>query len=177
MAHNWYALSVHSGKEDFVVEKIQQMIVTLGLKDVISDMLVPKQTKIVVKEGKKLLQKKRSLPGYILVKMEYNNQTVPLLTNIEEVRGFIKTGDQVYPMNDEEIERLRDEKPQGQSNQKMYITTVRVNDAVKIKEGPFIDMLGKVSHVDDVKGKVKVLVNLMGRDIPYELPIENIEKL
>lgn len=177
MAQKWYALSVHSGKEDFVVEKIQQTIVALGLKDVITDMLVPKQTKIIIKDGKKVLQKKRSLPGYILVKMEYSNQTAPLLTNIEEVRGFIKTGDNVYPMDDNEVERLKDDKQDGQSNQKVYVTTVRMNDAVKIKEGPFADMLGKVSNVDEVKGKVKVLVNLMGRDIPYELPIESIEKL
>lgn len=175
--HKWYVLNVHSGKEDFVVEKIQQMIAIQNLKNVISDLFVPKQSKIVVKDGKKLLQKKRMLPGYVLIKMLYNNQSAPMLTNIEEVRGFVRVGDDVHPLTDEEVERMRNDKGETQSKQKVYATTIRVNDAVKIIDGAFKDWLGKVSSVDEAKGRVKVLITFMGRENPIELDMTQVQKL
>ena len=69
--HNWYVLNVHSGKEEFVAEKIKQSIEALNLGTLISDIFIPKQSQIVVKEGKKSVQKKRMLPGYIFIKMFY----------------------------------------------------------------------------------------------------------
>lgn len=175
--HKWYVLSVHSGKEDFVVEKIQQMIDIQGLKSLISDLFVPKQSKIIVKDGKKVLQKKRLLPGYVLIRMEYSNVTAPLVTNIEEVRGFIRMGDEIHPLSDVEVDRMRNEKEMPTSKQKVYTTTIRVNDAVKILEGAFKDWLGKVAAVDEAKGKVRVLMTFMGRETPIELDMTQVEKL
>lgn len=175
--HKWYVLSVHSGKEDFVVEKIQQMIATQGLKQYFSDLVVPKQSKIVVKDGKKVLQKKRMLAGYVLIKMLYSNMTAPMITNIEEVRGFVRIGDTVYPLTEEEVDRMRNEKPESQSKQKVYATTIRMNDAVKITDGAFKDWLGKVAAVDEAKGRVKILITFMGRENPIDLDMTQVQKL
>ena len=177
MEHKWYVLNVHSGKEEFVAEKIKAMVAALNVKDLISEVYIPKQNKIVVKEGKKIVQNKRLLPGYLFVKMHYSNQTAPVLTNIEEVRGFIRIGTEVHPIPDEEIAKMMDQKPEEMKKTKSYTATVRVNDAVKIVDGPFKDFIGKVSEVDESKGKVKVLITMFGRETPFDLDLTQINKL
>lgn len=177
MDHKWYVLNVHSGKEDFVAEKIKMMIDATKASDMISEISIPKQSKIIIKEGKKTLQKKRLLPGYILIKMNYNQQTVSMLTNIEEVRGFVRIGTEVYPLTEEEVVRMMDQKPEEIKKTKGYSLSVRINDAVKITEGPFKDFIGKVSEVDDTKGKIKVLITMFGRETPFDLDITQIQKL
>lgn len=177
MEHKWYVLNVHSGKEDFVAEKIKTMIAAQNANDVISEISIPKQSKIVIKEGKKEIKKKRLLPGYLLVKMKYDQQTASLLTNIEEVRGFVRIGTEVYPLTDEEVARMMDQKPEETKKTKSYAMSVRVNDAVKIVDGPFKDFIGKVSEVDESKGKVKVLITMFGRETPFDLDLTQIQKL
>jgi transcriptional antiterminator NusG len=177
MEHKWYVLNVHSGKEDFVAEKIKTMIAAQNAQDFISEISIPKQSKIVIKDGKKEIKKKRLLPGYILVKMKYDQQTASLLTNIEEVRGFVRIGTEVYPLTDEEVVRMMDQKPEEMKKSKSYASTVRINDAVKIVDGPFKDFLGKVSEVDESKGKVKVLITMFGRETPFDLDLTQIQKL
>jgi len=100
MEHKWYVLNVHSGKEDFVAEKIKTMVDAQNVKELISEISIPKQSKIVIKDGKKEIKKKRLLPGYILIKMKYDQQTASMLTNIEEVRGFVRIGTEVYPLTE-----------------------------------------------------------------------------
>jgi transcriptional antiterminator NusG len=177
MDHKWYVLNVHSGKEDFVAEKIKTMVVAQNVKDLISDIFIPKQSKIVIKDGKKTIQKKRLLPGYLLVKMKYSNATAPILTNIEEVRGFVRIGTEVYPLTDEEVSRMMDQKPEELKKTKSYAMSVRINDAVKITDGPFKEFIGKVSEVDESKGKVKVLITMFGRETPFDLDLTQIQKL
>lgn len=175
--HKWYVLNVHSGKEDFVAEKIKTMIEAQNAGDVISEISIPKQSKIVIKEGKKEIKKKRLLPGYILVKMNYSQKTASLLTNIEEVRGFVRIGTEVYPLTEEEVTRMMDQKPEETKKTKSYAMSVRINDAIKIVDGPFKDFIGKVSEVDESKGKVKVLITMFGRETPFDLDLTQIQKL
>jgi transcriptional antiterminator NusG len=177
MEHKWYVLNVHSGKEDFVAEKIKTMIAAQNVQELISEISIPKQSKIVIKDGKKEIKKKRLLPGYILIKMKYDQQTASMLTNIEEVRGFVRIGTEVYPLTEEEVVRMMDQKPEETKKAKSYAMSVRINDAVKIVDGPFKDFLGKVSEVDESKGKVKVLITMFGRETPFDLDLTQIQKL
>ena len=177
MEHKWYVLNVHSGKEDFVAEKIKTMIAAQNVQELISEISIPKQSKIVIKDGKKEIKKKRLLPGYILIKMKYDQQTASMLTNIEEVRGFVRIGTEVYPLTEEEVVRMMDQKPEEMKKAKSYAMSVRINDAVKIVDGPFKDFLGKVSEVDESKGKVKVLITMFGRETPFDLDLTQIQKL
>lgn len=177
MEHKWYVLNVHSGKEEFVAEKIKTMIAAYNVQESISEIHIPKQSKIVIKEGKKEIKQKRLLPGYLLIKMKYDQQTASLLTNIEEVRGFVRIGTEVYPLTDEEVVRMMDQKPEEMKKTKSYAMSVRINDAVKIVDGPFKDFIGKVSEVDESKGKVKVLITMFGRETPFDLDLTQIQKL
>ncbi len=176
MTLKWYILNVHSGKEEFVAQKIMQMVKALGLKKQISEVFIPKQSSVEVKDGKKVTVKKRMFPGYILVKMEYNERTAPLLTNIEEVRGFVRTGSKVYPLSEEEVKALMEDK-KAKSGATKVVTKLRVNDAVRITDGVFKDLIGKVAEVDEEKGKVKVLLTMLGREVPYDVDISLVEKL
>lgn len=180
MDHNWYTLNVHSGKEEFVAEKIRAMVEAQGSDDIVSDILIPKQSKIVIKDGKKEVKEKRLLPGYLFVKMNYNNTNASLITNIDEVRGFVRVGSDVYPLSQEEVDRMMNQKEEktADGEQKVtYATTVRMNDAVKIIDGPFKDFIGKVSEVDESKGEVQVLITMFGRETPCDLKLTQIEKL
>ncbi len=176
MTHRWYILNVHAGKEEFVAQKIHQMVAALGFKKQIAEVYIPKQSSVEVKDGKKVAVKKRMFPGYILVKMEYNEKTAPLLTNIEEVRGFVRTGNKVYPLSDEEVANLMDV-GKNKKGKTVVKTKVRINDAVRIVDGVFKDLIGKVAEVNEDKGKVKVLLTMLGREVPYEVDISLIEKL
>ncbi len=176
MTLRWYVLNVHAGKEEFVAQKIMQMVDALGLKKQIADVYIPKQSSVEIKNGKKVAVKKKMFPGYILVKMDYNEKTAPLLVNIEEVRGFVRTGSKVYPLSEEEVASLMDI---GKKGKKTAVAgpKIRINDAVKITDGVFKDLIGKVAEVDEEKGKVKVLLTMWDREVPYEVDINLIEKL
>jgi len=176
MPLRWYILNVHSGKEEFVAQKIHQMVEALGLKKQIAEVFIPKQASVEVKDGKKVTVKKRMFPGYILVKMDYNEKTAPLLTNIEEVRGFVRTGSKVYPLSEEEVASLM-ESGKVKKGKAKVVAKIRVNDAVRITEGVFKDLIGKVAEVDEEKGKVKVLLTMLGREVPYDVDISIVEKL
>ncbi len=176
MPLKWYVLNVHAGKEEFVAQKIMQMVSALGLKKQIADVYIPKQSRVELKGNKKVTVKKRMFPGYILVKMVYNEKTAPLLTNIEEVRGFVRTGSKVYPLSEEEVANLMDIGKKGKKVASSSLK-IRVNDAVRIVDGVFKDLIGKVAEVDEEKGKVKVLLTMWDREVPYEVDINLIEKL
>ena len=108
--------------------------------------------------------------------MVYNEKTAPLLTNIEEVRGFVRTGSKVYPLSEEEVANLMDIGKKGKKVASSSLK-IRVNDAVRIVDGVFKDLIGKVAEVDEEKGKVKVLLTMWDREVPYEVDINLIEKL
>lgn len=172
--HQWYVLNVHSGKEEFVSNEIKNMIKTLKLERLISEVFIPTQNKVVITSKGKEIKKEKIFKGYILVKMIYNQQTAPLLTNIEQVRGFVRTGNEVVPLMPAEVTNLTKE---DKGKKASYKISLRVNDAIKIKDGMFKEFIGKVSGVDEDKGKVKVLITFLGREVPYELDVAQVEKL
>ena len=177
MNRKWYVLNVHSGKEELVAQKIKSAVKAMGLKKYIGDIFIPKRSTIIVKEGKKISKKKRLLPGYILVHMVYNETTAPLLQNIEEVRGFLRVGNKVFPLTQEEVDELMSKKKVSANKDVAYEADIRVGDAIKIKDGAFKDFIGKVAEVDYNKGKVKVLITILGRETPYDIDINQVQKL
>jgi len=178
MEHKWYVLNVHAGKEEFIADKIKSMVDAQKLKKIISEIYVPLQTKIVIKDGKKSIQKKRLLPGYILIKLDYSDSTASLITSIREVRGFTRQGDEVYPLPQEEVDKMMNKKAEGKEDTKVtYVSSVRLHDAVKITDGPFKDFIGKIANVDESKGEVQVLITMFGQETPCELKLTQIKKL
>lgn len=171
---NWYAIHTYSGYEDAVSRNLKQRIESMGMEDKIFTVLVPTEKKIRIKNGKRKVVEEKIYPGYVLVEMVVTDDSWYVVRNTPRVTGFVGSGTTPTPLSPEEMEILQ--KRMGVEEPKFKIE-VAAGDAVKITDGPFKDFDGKVSEVDDEKGKIKVLVNMFGRSTPVELDSLQIRKL
>ncbi len=173
---DWYALKVQAGNEDFAARKIEEIVETFGLKDKVLEVFVPTQKQIVVNaKGKKVTKDKKLLPGYVLIHAELDQDVVSAITSLEEVKGVVRNGSLFIPLKQDEIDRLKS-KPTADAQGKLSVQ-LRVNDAVKIVSGVFAGQVAKVSKVDEAKGRVEVLISMLGTEVPHVLAIEEVEKL
>lgn len=170
----WYVISTYSGYEDAVSASLKQRIESLGMEDKIFNVIVPKEKKIKIKDGKRKVVEEKIYPGYVLVEMMVTDDSWYVVRNTPNVTGFVGAGTTPVPVSQEEIDSLK--KRMG-VEQPQFKIGVEVGDLVKITDGPFKDFDGKVSEVDPERGKVKVLVNMFGRDTPVELDSLQIKKI
>lgn len=170
----WYVLHTYSGYEDAVAKNLKQRVESLGMEDKIFNVLVPKEKKIKIKNGKKKTVEEKIYPGYVLVEMVVTDDSWYVVRNTPNVTGFVGSGTVPLPVSMEEIESLKNKIA---SEEPKYTIEFRKGDLVKITDGPFKDSEGKVSETDKEKGKVKVLINMFGRDTPLELDSLQIKKM
>jgi transcriptional antiterminator NusG len=170
----WYVIHTYSGYEDAVARNLKQRIEAFGMEDKIFNVLVPKEKKIKIRGGKKEIVEEKIYPGYVFVEMIVTDDSWYVVRNTPNVTGFVGSGTTPIPVSDEEmkelLKRIEVKEPQ-------YKIEVKVGDLVKIVDGPFKDFDGKVAEVDEERGKVKVMINLFGRDTPVELDSLQIKKL
>lgn len=171
---NWYVIHTYSGYEDAVAKNLKQRVESLGMDDKIFNVLVPKEKKIKIKDGKRKTVEEKIYPGYVLVEMIVTDDSWYVVRNTPNVTGFIGVGTTPVPVSPQEVEILK--KRTGEESPQ-YKIEVDVGDSVKITDGPFKDFDGKVSEIDEEKGKIKVLVNMFGRDTPVELDSLQIKKI
>jgi transcriptional antiterminator NusG len=171
---NWYVLHTHSGYEDTVARNLKQRIDSLGMGDKIFNVIVPTEKKIKIKNGKRRVVEEKIYPGYVLVEMIVTDDSWYVARNTPRVTGFVGSGTTPIPVAEEEIREIQ--RRMGIEEPK-YKIDVQVGDAVKITDGPFKDFDGRVSEVDEGKGKIKVLVSMFGRETPVELDFLQIKKL
>jgi transcriptional antiterminator NusG len=171
---NWYVIHTYSGYEDAVAKALKQRVESLGMEDKIFNVIVPKEKKIKIKDGKRKVIEEKIYPGYVLVEMVVTDDSWYVVRNTPNVTGFVGAGTTPVPVSATEIETLRKkmsiEVPQ-------YKIDVAVGDMVKITDGPFKDFDGKVAEIDQERGKIKVLVNMFGRDTPLELDSLQMKKI
>lgn len=170
----WYVLHTYSGYEENVARNLKQRIESLGMQDRIFNVIVPTEKKIKIKNGKRRVVEEKIYPGYVLVEMIVTDDSWYVARNTPRVTGFVGSGTTPIPVAQEEITEIQ--RRMGIEEPK-YKIDVAVGDAVKITDGPFKDFDGRVSNVDDDKGKVKVLVNMFGRETPVELDFLQIRKI
>lgn len=170
----WYVLHTYSGYEDNVARNLKQRIESLDMQDLIFDVIVPKEKKIKIKSGKRVVVEERIYPGYVLVEMIVTDASWYVVRNTPNVTGFIGLGTTPTPVDSAEIQMLK--KRMGMTEPK-YKIDVQAGDAVKITDGPFKEFDGKIQEVDEGKGKVKVLVSIFGRETPVELDFLQIRKI
>ena len=171
---NWYVIHTYSGYEDAVAHSLKQRIESLDMESKIFEVLVPKEKKIKIKSGKRKTVEEKIYPGYVLVEMIVTDDSWYVVRNTPNVTGFVGAGTVPIPVSKEEIDSLKER--MGQESPE-YNIGVAKGDMVKIIDGPFKDFDGKVSEVDQERGKIKVLVNMFGRDTPVELDSLQIQKL
>ncbi|MBI4713713.1 transcription termination/antitermination protein NusG [Candidatus Uhrbacteria bacterium] len=174
LGRRWYAIHTYSGYEENVAENLQQRIETMDMEEKIFHVLVPKEKKIKIKNGKRRTIEEKIFPGYVLVEMVVTDDSWYVVRNTPSVTGFIGTGTTPTPIAPEEMEALQ--KRMG-VDEPEYKLDVEKGSPVKITDGPFKGQEGKVSDLDEERGKVKVLVSLFGRETPVELDFLQIKKI
>ena len=171
---NWYVIHTYSGYEDAVARNLKQRIESLDMGDKIFSVMVPKEKKIKIKNGKRKIIEEKIYPGYVLVEMVVTDDSWYVVRNTPNVTGFVGSGTTPIPVSQEEIQYLQ--KRMGVDSPH-YEIEVEAGDNVKIIDGPFKDFDGKVSEIDRERGKIKILINMFGRDTPVELDSLQIQKL
>ena len=171
---HWYAIHTYSGYEDNVANSLRQRIESLGYEDKIFNVLVPKEKKIKIKGGKRETVEEKIYPGYVLVEMFVTDDSWYVVRNTPNVTGFIGAGVIPTPLSAEEAESLL---KRTATDEPKYKFDIVVGDNVKITDGPFKDFDGRVSEVDEERGRIKVLVTMFGRETPVELDFLQVKKL
>lgn len=171
---NWYVIHTYSGYEDAVVKNLKQRIESLGMEDKIFNVIVPKEKKIKIKNGKRKMVEEKIYPGYVLVEMIVDDESWYVVRNTPRVTGFLGAGTTPIPVAQKDIDDLMKRMYQDVAEFKIDF---EVGDAVKITDGPFKGFEGKISTIDKEKGKVKVMVNMFGRDVSVELDSLQVKKV
>ena len=171
---NWYAVHTYSGYEDAVARNLHQRIESLGMEGQIFQVVVPKEKKITIKNGKRRTVEERIYPGYVLVEMIVSDASWYVVRNTPRVTGFVGSGTTPTPLSKEEVDALFERMGKDEPTHKIDLNT---GDTVRINEGPFRDFEGKISEIDEARGKVKVLVSIFGRETPVELDFLQVKKL
>ena len=170
----WYAIHTYSGYEEKVAESIRQRAESLDMGDKIFQILVPKEKMIEIKNGKRKVVEKRIFQGYVLVEMKLSEDAWYIVRNTPNVTGFVGTGSEPTPLEPEEITKIM--KRMGREEPKHKID-FNVGEVVSITDGPFKGFDGSINEIDAQKGKLKVLVNMFGRETPVELDFLQVKKV
>lgn len=171
---NWYAVHTYAGYENAVMRNLKQRVESLGMEDKIFSVVVPTETIIKVKGGKRVENEEKIYPGYVLVDMIVTDDSWYVVRNTPRVTGFVGAGVTPVPLNRAEIEALF---TRMKSDTVKHNVDLAIGDAIIVSDGPFKEFEGKVSEVDEARGKVKVLVSMFGRETPVELDFLQIKKI
>jgi transcriptional antiterminator NusG len=170
----WYAIHTYSGYEENVASNLKNRIESMDMGDRIFNILIPKEKKIKIKNGKRKTVEEKIFPGYVLVDMIVTDDSWYVVRNTPRVTGFVGSG--VYPVPlqtaemDELFRRIKSDKVE-------HNIELDIDDAVVVTDGPFKELEGKVGEVDRERGKVKVLVAMFGRETPVELDFLQVKKI
>lgn len=170
----WYVLNTRSGYENSVAKAVRQRVEATGLEEMIPEVLVPVQKKVVVKNGKQEIKEEKIYPGYVLMNMVLNQNTWSIISSTEGLRGFVKTDKEPRPLSKREVEAIMQFM---EVEQPAYQASFSVGEAVKIIDGPLTDMIGNVTDIDESSGKVTVMISFLGREAPYKLDFSQVSKL
>jgi transcriptional antiterminator NusG len=170
----WYVLHTYSGYEENVSRNLKQRIETMEMQDKIFQVLVPTEKKIKIKNGKRKIVTEKIFPGYVLVEMIVTDDSWYVVRNTPNVTGFVGSGTTPTPIDEAEIKSLQ--KRMGVEEPE-FVIDVEVDSPVRIVDGPFKNFEGKISEIDDKRGKVKVLVSMFGRETPVELDFLQVKKI
>jgi transcriptional antiterminator NusG len=170
----WYAIHTYSGYEEKVAESIRQRAESLDMKDKIFQVLVPKEKMIEVKNGKRKVVEKRIFQGYVMVQMKMSEDAWYIVRNTPSVTGFVGSGSEPTPIGKDEMEKIM--KRMGREEPKHKID-FNIGEVVNITDGPFKGFDGTINEVDATKGKLKVLVNMFGRETPVELDSLQVKRV
>jgi transcription termination/antitermination protein NusG len=170
----WYVIHTYSGYEDRVAENLRQRIASMHMSEKIFDVIVPKENQIEIKNGRRRIVERRIFPGYVLVQMDVAEDSWFVVRNTPNVTGFVGSGTTPIPISQDEVRQIQ--KRMGVEEPK-YKIDFSQGEPVNIIDGPFKGFDAVVNEIDEQKGKIKVLVNMFGRETPVELDSLQVKKI
>jgi len=171
----WYVVHVYSGFEKKVAESIKEQVAKKGLSEQIREVLVPMETVVDVKKGKRVQSERKFFPGYVLVEMEMTDATWHVINDMPKVTGFLG-GKKPVAMTNAEAHRIMQQVQEGVEAPKTSVT-YEVGEQVRVIDGPFSSFVGTVEEVDAEHTRLKVLVLIFGRSTPVDLEFSQVEKV
>ena len=178
MEKEWYVVNTYSGHENKVKEKLEMRASSMGMEDYIYRVVVPEQTEVeITKDGKEKEKVKKMFPGYILVEMVMTDEAWFIVRNTPGVTGFIGSsgkGAKPFPLTPAEVDRILGS--MGMSRLEIG-NNLNIDDSIKVINGPFANMLGKVKKLDIENQAVEVALDLFGQETMVELPLTEIERV
>jgi transcriptional antiterminator NusG len=176
MSARWYVLHVYSGFENKVAETIKDKAQKQGIGEKVEEIMVPTEEVIEVKRGQRVNTERKFFPGYVLAKLDLNDEIWHLVKNTPKVTGFLGAGNKPAPITQKEAERLIKQIQEGIESPRPSII-YDIGEEVKVTDGPFASFNGFVEEIDEEKGRLKVSVSIFGRATPVELEYSQVEKL
>ncbi len=169
MTKNWYVLHTYSGHENKVKLHLEKLIEAEGMEEKITQVLVPTEEIVEMKQGKKSSSTRKLFPSYILVEMEMDRVAWHLVTNAPGVTHFVGSGTKPQPLRKKEVDRILNRVEESREQKKQTEVPYSTGDHIKVTDGPFTDFTGVVEEVHPDRGKLKVMVSIFGRATPVEL--------
>jgi len=176
MASRWYVIHVYSGFEKKVATAIREQAEQKALGERFEEILVPTEEVVEVKRGAKVSSERKFFPGYVLIKMDLDDETWHLVKNTAKVTGFLGGRGRPSPISEAEAARIMRQVQEGIERPKPSIT-FEIGEQVRVSDGPFTSFNGVVEEVDEEKSRLKVAVSIFGRATPVELEYAQVEKV
>lgn len=176
MAARWYVLHVYSGFESKVAEAIRDKAKKQGLEDKVEEILVPMEEVVEIKRGQRVNAERKFFPGYVLARLDMDDNVWHLIKNTPKVSGFLGAGgNKPVPISEAEAQRILRQVQEGVDRPRPSVI-YDIGEEVKVTDGPFASFNGFVEEIDEDKAKLKVSVSIFGRATPVELEFSQVEK-
>lgn len=175
MAAKWYIVQAYSNFEKRVKETLERDAAEKGLDHLFEEILVPTETVVEVRKGRKMESERKFFPGYVLVKVDLTDEAYHLVKNTPKVTGFLGTATRPMPVSEKEVARIVGQIQEGVDSPRPMIS-FDIGEVVKVVDGPFQSFNGTVESVDEENARLKVLINIFGQGTPVELNYTQVEK-
>ena len=170
----WYVINTYSGHENKVKQNLEHRVHTMGQERNVRQVVVPTEQVSEMKNGQKVQTERRTMPGYVLVNMEMNDDTWQLVKNTPGVTGFVGASNEPVPLTQPEVDRLLHREVAQKVATKAQFS---IGESVKVISGPLADFSGEIAEINEDAAKLKVLVSIFGRETPVEVNYDQVKKI
>jgi transcriptional antiterminator NusG len=170
----WYAVNTYSGHENKVKQNLEHRVVSMGQEGNVRQIVIPTEQISEVKDGQKVQTERRTMPGYVLVNMDLNEDSWTLVKGTPGVTGFVGAQQKPVPLSQGEIDRLLNRETAERPRTRAQFS---IGESVKVVSGPLSDFSGEISEINEDAAKLKVLVSIFGRETPVEVGFDQVKKI
>jgi transcription termination/antitermination protein NusG len=170
----WYAVNTYSGHEKKVKQNLEHRTQSLGQQRNVRQIVIPTENVSEMKDGQKVQVERRTMPGYVLVNTDLNEDSWGLVKNTPGVTGFVGSAQKPVPLNQSEIDRLLNRETAERPRTRAQFS---IGESVKVVSGPLSDFSGEISEINEDASKLKVLVSIFGRETPVEVGFDQVKKI